>query len=96
MKEEKKVYPMGTGPKHAVSADSRHGIRITSLDKLTEMVGGKMTDCLFVEYFMRLVAKSERLDAISKAVDDGADIFEIKEILNGTDGNHTDKDSFIV
>ncbi len=96
MKEEQKVYQMEIEPKVCMDAITRGGTSITNLDKLIEAVGSKTVDYMFTEYFMRKVAKADLLDKIQNAVEHGADIKAVRELLDGTESDNTDEDSIIV
>lgn len=96
MKEEQKVYQVEIEPKIFLDAVTRGGTSITNLDKLIEAVGSKTVDYMFIEYLMRKAAKADLLDKIQDAVEHGADVKVIKELLHGTDCNNTDEDSIIV
>lgn len=96
MKDEQKVYQVELEPKIFMDAATRGGTGITNLDKLIEAVGSKTVDYMFTEYLMRKIAKADLLDKIQEAVNNGANIKVVRELLDGEDSNHSDKDSFIV
>lgn len=96
MEGNQKVYHMETKPVQTVVCESKGGTGITNLGKLRDTVGKKMVDVLFTEYVMELIAKAELLDRISKAIENGSDIQDIKEILYEKDGCSSDEAGIIV
>lgn len=96
MKENQKTYHMEIEPKTFMNAVTRGGTSITNLDKLTEAVGSKTVDHMFTEYMMKQTAKSALLNEIEEAVRNGADIQEVKALLNKTDSDNTDEAGIIV
>lgn len=56
-------------------------VEIKTLQNLKNVVGEDFVRCLFTEYLMELIGKSDTLDGIRTVVENGGSLDEVKELL---------------